>query len=350
MTEPSFKNIPVDPDRVEACLRQMGVADLTIVPKSDKHKIYSGSVAGERFALNLFRNKDGKCTLGRTAGLSETAFVGVASQIADQCKYGAGHSLELSVQIPAEQPPLIVEFLCSQGGKVVETLDRELFKQWRVQGPRGDTIVLKAYKNRTFQAQGTHAQVAVWLFDYLSNVLALDEVLEQQRKLYKISLTTQEVRDGLKARIPAVHDFLAEPVRKQFSSAHALSKVAIELEDFAALAFPALRGIEGFCFQVLEKECKFAPAAKAQLGEYFESFDKSYRLRSPHRDGLNSALQTLLDGTYGLWHKHRHGLFHMDGTVETTRILTSRDAAVGIADEVLNFVDSAYAQYAHSKT
>lgn len=350
MAAPTFKNIPIDPDCVEACLQAIGITDLTVTPKTEKHRVFAGTVDGERFALNLFVNNDGKCTLGRTAGLPDAAFVKVASQIFAQCKYGAGHRLELSVQIPPEHPDLIVEFLCSQGGKVIESQDTNIFKLWRLQGPRGDTLVLKAFKNRTLQAQGTHAQVATWLFDYLGNVLGLDEILEQQRKLYDIPLTTQEVKDELKARIPAVHDYLAEPVRKQFSSAHALSKVGIPLEDFAALAFPALRGIEGFCFQVLEKECKFDPAAKAQLGDYFESIGGGYRMRSPHRDGLNPSLQTLLDGTYALWHKHRHGLFHMDGTVETTRVLATREAAVTITTEVLSFVDKAYEQYANSKT
>lgn len=349
MATNNFKNIPIDHDRVESCLRGIGIEDLSVNQKSPKHVIYYGTIDGDCFSLNLYINNDGKCTLGRSTGFSNAAFEKVASQIAEKCRYGAKNRLEISIQISDEHPAAIVDFLCSQGGKVIEEVDQNLYKQWRIQGPRGDAVVLKSYKNKTFQAQGVHAQLATWLLDYLSNVLSLDEILDQQRRIYAIPLTTQEVKNELKSRIPAVHDYLAETVRKQFSSAYALSKISIELEDFAALAFPALRGVEGFCFQVLRGECHFDPSARAQLGDYFEPFGSNYRMREVHRIGINSTLQELLDQSYCMWHKQRHSLFHMDGTVETTRVITSREEAARISSEVLDFVNTAYARYRQSK-
>ena len=349
MANNNFNNIPIDHDRVESCLRDMEIEDLSVNPKSDKHVIYSGSIDGDRFSLNFFINNGGKCTLGRSAGFSDAAFEKVATQIAEKCRYSVESRLEISVQIPDEHPAEIVEFLCGQGARVLEVVEQTLCTQWRIKGPRGDAVVLKSYKNKTFQAQGVHAQLATWLLDYLSNVLSLDEILDQQRRIYAIPITTEEVKSELRSRMPAVHDYLAEPVRKQFSSAHALSKVSIELEDFAVLAFPALRGIEGFCFQVLRSECHFDPNVKAKLGEYFELFGKSYQMRDVHREDIDPALQELLANSYSMWYRHRHGLFHMDGTVETTRVITSRQEAVRITSEVLDFVDAAYVRYRQSK-
>ena len=46
----------------------------------------------------------------------------------------------------------------------------------------------------------------------------------------------------------------------------------------------------------------------------------------------------------------RHRLFHMDGTVETTRVLDNREDAVSIVSEVLDLVNSGYATIIKSRT
>lgn len=349
MQNKTFKNIAIDHTKVEACL-QAQTTDFKATVKSDKHIVYSGKYQGIDYAINFFINKDGKCTIGQTAKFDKTTFEKVAEAIVSGCGYGTKQSLNISIQnIQPDQVTDVVAYLQSQGANVEESVSQALFTEWRIRGPRGDRVVLKHYKTQTFQAQGPHAQVAAWIFEYLVDVLNLEAALDQQRKIYRIPLTVQEVKDELKARIPAVHDYLAEPVRKQFSSAYAFTKVGIELEDYSALAFPALRGIEGFCFQLLRTDCKFDPTQKAQLGDYFEKVGGGYEMRAPHKTGVQPELKNLLDKSYTFWYKQRHGLFHMDGTVETSRVLSDRAAAVAITSEVLDFVDKAFEQYVLAK-
>ncbi|UUE95360.1 RNase LS family HEPN domain-containing protein [Comamonas thiooxydans] len=351
MSGQQFKGISIDPERIEPSLRALGVADLVIQPKSQTHRVLLGTFDGERFSINLYLNNNGRCTLGRVASFSEAAFGKVAQHIASTCSYGSTARLELSVGIPKDQPQTIIEFLQSQGASVEAPVTQPVFTQWRVRGPRGDALVLKAYANGTFQAQGPHAQVASWLFDYLGNVLQLDAVLEAQREIYRIPLSTQAVQTELKARIPAVHDYLEEKIRKQFSTAHALTKVGIELEDYSTIAFPALRGIEGFCFQVLRQECHFKPTAQTKLGSYFKSpYHGAFTLDDPYREGLGQELITLLDNSYTMWNKQRHALFHMDAEVELSRTIESLQAAVDITTEVLTTVDRDYGKYAQYRT
>lgn len=349
MQNKTFKNIAIDHTKVKACL-QAQTTDLKVKPKTDKLIIYTGKHEGVDFAINLFINKDGKCTVGQTSKFDQTTFEKVAEILVSSCGYGTKQSLNIS--IPNIQPSQVIDvvaYLSAQGANVEEGVPQALFTEWRIRGPRGDRVVLKHYKTQTFQAQGPHAQVAAWISEYLVDVLNLEAALDQQRKAYQIPLTVQEVKDELKARIPAVHDYLVEPVRKQFSSAHAFTKIGIELEDYSALAFPALRGIEGFCFQILRDECRFNPSHKAQLGDYFEKVGADYEMRDPHKKGIQPELKNLLDKSYTFWYKQRHGLFHMDGTVETSRVLSDRAEAVAITSKVLDFVDKAFEQYTLAK-
>ena len=91
------------------------------------------------------------------------------------------------------------------------------------------------------------------------------------------------------------------------------------------------------------------PAAKAKLGEYFEVQGAGWAMRSPHGDGASAEAKALLAACYKTWHDQRHRLFHMDGTVETTRILGSRTEAVAIVEGVLTAVETGYSTLIKSK-
>ena len=354
MATSPFSKVPMNHEKVQGVLVAAGVADLQVKePKPGKHVQYAGSLEGVKFFLNIYINGGGNCTVGKANGFDEGLFNRLAKLVVDGCRWGATAKLEQSLpKFDAKNFEGLIEFLTALGGQVTGDEAGANYKLIRIKGPHGDVVTLKYFTNGTLQLQGKHAQVAVWTQDFLRTVMPLDEFLEQQRAVYSLPVTVADTKRELEARIPNVHDKFADEVRIQLSSALALTKVGVELEDYAALAFPALRGLEGFCFQLLRDDCGLAPPKNAQLGEYFvEAAGRpgAYAMRSPHSDGVAESLQELLGKCYTTWHKQRHRLFHMDGTVETTRMLENRADAVSLVDEVFTLVDQGYASYLKSK-
>lgn len=353
MTERSFKNIPIDFDKVEPCIRSLEIENLKVEVKSPTLKMFSGLYEGDRFALQLFKNNGGKCTLGKSTGYSPAAFAKVAEIVADQCSFGGGSGpLNLVIKISNADIGNLIQFLEAHGAEVAHHTVEGNMEKWRIRGQLGDTVALTAHKTTgTFQAQGVHAELASHLFDFVCNVLGHAEAVEKQRQIYQINLTHQQVADELVFRIPTLHGYLEQKTRMQFSNAHALSKVGIPLEDYSVLAFPALRGIEGFCFQILKQECKLKPEDGTKLGSYFEvSPGVGYRMLPAYRENQNPLVVQMLDGAYTLWHNHRHGLFHMDHDVAVSRVLKDREAAIAITDEVLKSLEGSFSNYMRSKT
>lgn len=55
--------------------------------------------------------------------------------------------------------------------------------------------------------------------------------------------------------------------------------------------------------------------------------------------GTTLVQRMVLNRCYHLWHSARHGLFHMDGVLESTLIVEDRVAAIQLVNEVLSTID-----------
>lgn len=354
MATQGFTGVSMDQGKVEEVLRAAGVTDFQRIERAAKEHHVRGQIDGEAFFVKLLLNNNGTCTIGRTAGIADVLFTKVAQLIVNGCRYGEARRLETSIaQFNEENFVAMQAHLAELGSAIVEEPKGVNYRIVRVTGPLGDIATFKHFDNGTLQLQGRHGQVASWTLDFLRTVLPLDDVLEQQRKVYQIELTVDETKRELERRIPNAHDRLLDEVRMQLSSALALTKVNIEVEDYAFIAFPALKSLEGLCFHLLRDEAHLAPGDGIQLGqEYFEKAvvpGAKFRMRQVHAGGVAESLQTFLVACYTKWQEQRHRLFHMNGDVETTRILDNRADAVAIVDEVLSLVDSGFATYLKTK-
>lgn len=350
MNHKKYSNIALDHTKVVESLTDLGVGSVSEYPQNGgKHLNYKGLYKGREFLVKVFINKGGKCTLGHATGYSYDDFTEIADHIVNFCKFSDKTRLEVSVpKFGSDSLEHLLVFLRGEGASVTSE-DHASFTQFRVSGPRQDSLTIKLYQNGTMQLQGVHAHLAAMVEDFLTTVMSLDSLFEHQKSVYKIPVTLMQVKDDLLAKVPDAHDYLEDVVRRQFTTALALTKVGIELEDYSAIAFPALRGLEGFSFQLMRSELGLRPAQKDELGSYFDNSLPVPHIRSPHGDSASPAAKNLLNSCYTLWKTQRHRLFHMDGTVETTRVLDSRNDAVSIVSEVLDLVNSGYATMIKSR-
>jgi hypothetical protein len=337
-----YKNKNLDRGQISVCLTEFGVKNCSYTHVSGSQYHLRGTYEGKDVLINVFENKDGSTSIGHAAGRDRELFELLADEVVRRCAYSEEVRLELSIpDFSDENLRNLFAYLESEGAKVGDRRELEYGgTQSRWIGPQGDAVVVKGFKNGTVQFQGKNAHVASLIWDYLYNVLSLEDAIAKQSKVYNVDITVAEIKSELAARIPVAHSFIEDVVRKQLSSALMLCKMAVPLEDYGAVAFPALRGLEGFIKQVL---CKggLKPADKQNIGEYFEQNKVigHFALRSDYAAHVGDTCTRVLGDSYTLYFNQRHGVFHMDASIEASRILGSLEDAKRIVFEVFESIE-----------
>ncbi len=339
-----YKSIALDHSRIRSSLEGLGCENLHQVQQNGGKLIqHGGTYDGKRFLLNVFVSGNGKCTIGYAVGFDRETFDFLARSICETCGYGASSALNTSIPRFSDASfKHLIFFLQEQGAQVETDEARDVYRLVRVKGPNGDKLTVKHFNSKTLQLQGFHAQVAAWALDIVQTLMPLNEVLAHQKAVYEVPLTVTQIKQDLESRIPHVHDRLREEVRVQLSSALALTKVGVCLEDHSAIAFSALRGLEGYCFQLLAEEVKVQLESKCKLGEFFDTTGSSPSLLTIYHGTATPQVQGKLVECYALWRDQRHRLFHMDAQGVNSRVLESRDVAVALVNDVLDTIEVAH--------
>lgn len=233
----------------------------------------------------------------------------------------------------------LIEHLVRSGSQVIEDQADATCRLVRLQGAHRERLALRSYPNRTLQIDGEPGALVNRTLDFLRTVMPLDRILARQVEIHRLPMSVSEIKGLLAAQAPTADHVLAPEVLVQLTSAIALCKIDLQLQDYSALAFPALRGLEGFCFQILRKECGFRPSARHRLGDYFDLSGARFALRGVYAAEASLAQQLVLNRCYHLWHNMRHRLFHMDAVLDHTAVLEDRVAAIELVTEVLSTID-----------
>lgn len=351
VAEKRFKDIFLDCAKVQSALVDAGATDLAErVVKEGRLIHHSGELNGKRFLVQIFANNGGKFTIGNSSGFDAATFEVLGDAIKDRCGYGSPSPLNASLpRFEDEKVAFVLDYLLEQGVEINGDETTANYRLIRVVGTNGERLTFKHYKNGTFHMQGVHGKVAGWALDAVQTMLPVDKILAHQKDIYSVPLSVEQIKQNLEVKIPIVHDYLRDTVRIQFSSSLALTQVGIALEDYSAVAYPALRGLEGYCFQLLGEEGGIALNVREKLGDYFDLEAPTPRVLSTYQATCSLEVQQTLVEGYQLWHNLRHRLFHMDGSVDTTRMLKTREEAVAIVDEVFSLVESGHQRISRSK-
>ena len=118
----------------------------------------------------------------------------------------------------------------------------------------------------------------------------------------------------------------------------ALIKLDIELEDYSVIAFPALRGLEGYLKSLYQS--KGIIIGNAGFTPYLSTHN--YATVSTHtRDIINcDKTCTAINQCYRIYKNQRHGLFHANGILANTRIIPDRTEAVTIVNDIINQIET----------
>jgi hypothetical protein len=110
------------------------------------------------------------------------------------------------------------------------------------------------------------------------------------------------------------------------------------------MVFPVLRGLEGVLKKMLILK---GIRVNKNFGEVFEPDEAgstTYKFLNMHSTAINdSEYCDLLSACYNYLSANRHGIFHVNGVINTTRLL-SRENAIEMFNEVIDLIETTYPQ------
>ncbi len=301
---------------------------------------------GKPCMIGVYENGDGSTTLTRLGTIDPESYAKVAQALVDCCLAGDGRNFSVAIpRFPEEQFKLLHDFLLTPveedgvGATLVRHEVSGCADLFQYKGPQGHTLTVKRYTNKTLQLQGLRTKLAEEALDFFSSVLPYEAAVSAQLETYEVKVSVAEVSSELEGRLPNAFSRLHDVVKAQLTSALALTKVNIELPDYGAVAFPALRGLEGFLRQKLQKAKCDVKKAK-DFGEYFEEDGvNGFKMRDITVTLVGQPKADFLTECYVLFNRQRHGVAHVGRALEDTRVVGSLTEAIAIVDQVLATIE-----------
>lgn len=290
---------------------------------------------GAPHKLAVYENKDGTTTLSRL-NMDPTIFEHVAEAIRKGCGLGEGGRLDLSLpRFSQAEFGNMLDYLTEEKVQVEQDVSEHGYRIVRLRSPQGDKLTIKLFGNGTLHMQGRRAMLAVLALDFLSSVLNYEQAVAAQLDTFEVNIRLTDIYGELEARWPAAHRRINDVVRTQLTTALGMSKVNINLPDFTPVAFPALKGMEGFIKAEL-KQAGLEPAHGATFAEYFEQKPAGigHQMRAMQGSHVGEPKASMLAECYTVYSDERHGIAHVGLDAARTRTIPDLMTARSIVTKV----------------
>lgn len=334
-----FSSLNLDREKINPCVEAFTGAPVTYVQAGNCFHL-GATYGGKPLKMAVYETKDGLTTLSCLGGQDKAAFEAIASEVVSKCKVSEAARLEVSLnKVPPDSVEQLLKYLSTLNLQSKEESAKPHHTQIRIVGKQGDTLTIKRYDNGTLQLQGRHALLASHAMDFLTTVLPYKDAIDLQIKGFDVKSSVDSVLHELAGKLPISINKLGTTVRAQLASALALTKSEINLADFGAVAFPALRGLEGF-LKAEMTNAGFDLTNFKDFGEYFESkIVGKFEMREAHALVAKEPKATKLACCYTLYKRERHGIAHMDADPEMSRVLASMTEAKSVVSSVFGTIE-----------
>lgn len=347
----SYKSLNLDQGKIQELLAA-ALPEGNASPLAKKGNAYESILKekdGEPEGLiHFFYNNDGTTSINDEVGKNQALSKRVAAYIKDNATIDERKNFALSFKnIEHGNVELLLEYLRESAAASITTEDVVKPKHilYRVQGPSGDSLVFKHYENGTLQIQGKPLRLYQETISFLSEWLPLDDVIKSQSAVYNIDIKPDQVRYELQALLPTSHLFLGETLIKILSSAISLRKIHINLDDYSAFVFPALRGLEGYIKKLFAN--KGMLIGREGFADFFtmNSTRSRYLIIDEVRRQISCPKTCeAIQNAYSIFSTNRHVLFHTDATVDASRIITKRQEADDLITTILGVIEETYSR------
>lgn len=304
-----------------------------------RYQIDTGSI------LDIYLNTDSTTTLTCIGKSPELATM-VADEIVAQCSLCLPNPIRALYLKGFSQENLdTVQERLRQSGCTVNTLtDTAIAKRYEITYA-GENIKIHYFPSTgSLNIQGKGYTVYNCILSAFDTFISLEEVVESNLSANNIeNITTSELIQSMVRAFPNSYTFLSGVLANIISPSFFLTKIENNgLSDYSWMVYPILRGLEG----VIKKLLKLKGInVNKNFGEVFEPVatgSTTYRLLNCHKTTIsNSRHCNALEDCYNYLVANRHGIFHVNSAISSTRML-DHDEAIEMFNDIVELIETNY--------
>lgn len=341
----NFKRLKLNRNIInQTIVGYLGQEIFPVVSNKTGYDIYRYNIDPESI-LDIYYNSDTTTTLCCIGKNPETAEV-IAREIIAQC------SLSLPNPIRAiylkgfsqENFDIVLQNIENSDCNLKVLTDTDIAKRYEVTNTYNENIKIHYFPaTGALNIQGKGYSAYNSILSSFDTLISLEEVIESNLRANNIeNITTSELIEAMKRAFPNAYPFLNGVIANIISSSFFLTKIENEdLPDYSWMIFPMLRGLEGVIKKMLFLK---GIRVNKNFGEIFEPVSSGstiFRLKSCHLTSMDSKYSSAVGNCYSYLVANRHGIFHINSILNTTRII-SREEAIDMFNELVELIETNY--------
>ena len=323
----------------------LGHEIIPIVRKNANCDIYRYNIDLESI-LDIYYNADTTTTLCCIGKKAETAEV-IAQEIIDHCSLTLPNPIRALYLkgFSSENLNIVLQNIEKTDCTLTILSDTDIAKRYEVTNAYNENIKIHYFPaTGALNIQGKGYSVYNSVLSSFDTLISLEEVIESNLLANNIeNITTSELVEAMKRAFPNSYPFLNGVIANIISSSFFLTKIENEeLSDYSWMIFPILRGLEG----VIKKFLLMSGIrVNKNFGEVFEPISAgglTYKLKSCYSTIINNSKHcTTIESCYNYLVANRHGIFHINSAINTTRQI-NREEAIEIFNELVELIETSY--------
>lgn len=344
-----FKNLNLNRNKLEESIKKCSGPDSNVsLRKKGKEYRYVVEKNGKKALLIFYFNKNGTTTINPKVGKNPDLSLELANCIKEKTLITKRKAFSLSFRdVEEDNFSLLLEYLEELNAEKLEDQDSINRRLLKFKSPFKDEIVITYYKNKTVLIQGKPLYLYTEIKLFFYEILSFEQVVKTEGETYQVDISSADVRQELESFLPTAFGFLDERIIKILTPSICLNKLEIDLEDYSAFVFPALRGLEGYIRALLKIKGKSNGVRNVKkLGSLFEDCDDYQQCLQKFAKDEIACVKTCkaIESAYSLYVSKRHALFHVSTQIQTTPIIWTKGAAEALVVDVLKTIEESYSQ------
>lgn len=306
------------------------------------------SVDGNNEALDFYFKLDGSVTIksvGSSAVYSEQLKETIA---ANSFKNEHENSACTFTNVTEETYSKLIDYLNSLEKLTLiedKLIENPAHRHLKYRSSFGDKMVINRYNTGTMLFQGNPAYIlteAMYFMTLMPDVTE-EELVQRQKDIYKAEIDPiAKSRENLKTRIPNAYDKLDDTILKILVPSISLSSSNLVVEEYSCYVFPALKALESFLLDLLNKKGITVNPPRQNLGSVFvpDAATSLHILTNANKAlVIDATYIQCLEDIYNYFKQQRHTRFHANQILILSTLIFNKAEADAIIADVLRIID-----------
>lgn len=229
----------------------------------------------------------------------------------------------------------------------IEDISEFSYRLIKIKSQKDDVLTIKRYSNGNTQFQGKPLFLYLHLCEFLVELCSCEDIIKAQQECYEIDINKTAIEREYEARLASSYTYLGETLKNTILPAFSIANVQIELSDYTLFVFPVLKGLEGYIRKLFKDNGIITDKSRNKLGNFFKpsDVDPDVYVVNPVTCSIiisNTKLCDSLGKLYSFLRNERNSSFHIDGEIDTSRLIETRTEADDIFNKALDLIESTY--------